>query len=223
MSTTSKNNTKRELQYQFIDGAELIDRYEPGGYHPIQIGDALGPGSRYLIIHKLGFGGYSTSWLAQDRENDQRLVAIKIAAAAPQATNSINDEERILRRLQSAQVDLPGKLYATRKLIDGFSLDGPNGTHRCLVMEPGRASVHDSREASYWLLFQPEVARSVAAQLIHAVQFLHSQNVVHGGTYAAFLSHQDPPHFIDGRELTQFVRLAFGECTFPPTFMHLVY
>lgn len=157
-----RNSTPR-LRYLFIGGAEPIDRYECGGYHPVQIGHVLGPSSRYLVVHKLGFGGYSTSWLARGRESRRRLVAMKVAAAAPQATNSIDDEERILRRLRSAQVDLPGKLHATRELIDAFSLDGPKGTHKCLVTGPGRASVHDSREASYWLLFQLEVARSIAA------------------------------------------------------------
>lgn len=38
----------------------------PDGYHPTLIGDTLN--GRYTVVHKLGFGGYPTIWLAQDHE-----------------------------------------------------------------------------------------------------------------------------------------------------------
>jgi serine/threonine-protein kinase SRPK3 len=43
---------------------ESPDRYQPGGYHPIHLGDVYC--QRYRVIHKLGFGAYSTVWLARD-------------------------------------------------------------------------------------------------------------------------------------------------------------
>lgn len=39
--------------------------YRPGGFHPVAIGDSLSA-DRYIIYHKLGFGGSSTIWLARD-------------------------------------------------------------------------------------------------------------------------------------------------------------
>src|SRR5258708_87233 len=45
---------------------EEIEDYQPGGYHPISIGDTFDQG-RYRILHKLGFGGSSTVWLARDQ------------------------------------------------------------------------------------------------------------------------------------------------------------
>ncbi len=47
--------------------AEPLRRYRPGGYHPIHLGDQLKDG-RYKILHKVGWGGYSTTWAARDRE-----------------------------------------------------------------------------------------------------------------------------------------------------------
>jgi hypothetical protein len=47
---------------------EPIHRYRPGGYHPIHLGDSLKFG-RYQILHKLGWGGYATVWLAKDRRS----------------------------------------------------------------------------------------------------------------------------------------------------------
>jgi len=46
---------------------EMIMRYRPGGYHPVELGDTF-KGGRYKICHKLGWGGFSTVWLAKDRE-----------------------------------------------------------------------------------------------------------------------------------------------------------
>ena len=46
---------------------ESVLRYRPGGYHPVCLGDTF-KGGRYTIHHKLGWGGFSTVWLAKDKE-----------------------------------------------------------------------------------------------------------------------------------------------------------
>ena len=46
---------------------EKIAKYQPGGYHPVCLGDTFKDG-RYKIHHKLGWGGFSTVWLARDRK-----------------------------------------------------------------------------------------------------------------------------------------------------------
>ncbi|KAJ5966440.1 hypothetical protein N7481_013154 [Penicillium waksmanii] len=58
---------------------ENLEGYVPGGYHPALIGDTFSSG-RYNIVHKLGFGGYSTIWLAWDTKR-LRYVALKILTA----------------------------------------------------------------------------------------------------------------------------------------------
>ena len=45
---------------------EPLSRYQSGGYHPVSLGDTFKNG-RYKIQHKLGWGGFSTVWLAKDR------------------------------------------------------------------------------------------------------------------------------------------------------------
>jgi hypothetical protein len=47
--------------------AEPLHRYRPGGYHPLALGDAL-KNERYKILHKLGWGSYSTTWAAKDQK-----------------------------------------------------------------------------------------------------------------------------------------------------------
>lgn len=43
---------------------EDLDRYHPGGYHPVQLGEVFN--DRYMVVRKLGYGQYSTVWLARD-------------------------------------------------------------------------------------------------------------------------------------------------------------
>lgn len=46
---------------------EDLEDYRPGGYHPVNIGDEFN-GGRYMIVRKLGWGHFSTVWLARDNK-----------------------------------------------------------------------------------------------------------------------------------------------------------
>ena len=71
MSTQSdKSQMYQPLYFSPVD-AEPLHRYRQGGFHPIALGEYLKDG-RYKVLHKLGWGGYSTVWAARD----QRLYKI---------------------------------------------------------------------------------------------------------------------------------------------------
>lgn len=126
-------------------------------------------------MHKLGFGAYSTTWLARD-QTAGRYVAIKISVASGDS-----QESNILRRLGLADLREeahPGKAVIP-PVLDEFSLDGPNGTHRCLVTAPARMSLAEAKDASSIRLFQLPVAGAIVAQLVQAVAFLHLRGIVH--------------------------------------------
>ncbi|KAF5353457.1 hypothetical protein D9756_007915 [Leucocoprinus leucothites] len=66
-----------------LDVIEDIEDYQPGGYHPISIGDTFDHG-RFRVLHKLGFGGSSTVWLARDQQEgggQGRLITLKAMRA----------------------------------------------------------------------------------------------------------------------------------------------
>ncbi|KAK6217002.1 protein kinase domain protein [Colletotrichum tabaci] len=161
--------------YEHIDDVESLDFYRPGGYHPIEMGVRLR--DRYLVVHKLGFGSYSTLWLARD-EQLAKYVAIKVGAA-----DHSSKEVDILSQFSACAVEnvqLGGSLIPL--ILDRFILDGPNGTHPCSVTTPARCNLAEVLEPGAGT-FQLRVARSLAAQLAMAVAYVHRLGYVHGGEY----------------------------------------
>lgn len=175
------------FEYEVVDEVEQLERYGPGGYHPVAIGDTLHQG-RYRIIHKLGHGTYSTSWIARDKETNE-YVAVKICTAD---SSGASQERAVLRHLREGSRD--ERVAMVTALLDEFSLDGPNGQHVCIVTKPTRMSIPDTRETSscYGLLHIP-TARAVIAQLIHAVAFCHDKGVVHGDLHLRNIMFHFPP------------------------------
>lgn len=47
------------------DDEEDLEDYKKGGYHPVSIGDRFSR-DRYIVVRKLGWGHFSTVWLAYD-------------------------------------------------------------------------------------------------------------------------------------------------------------
>ncbi|KAF5970196.1 hypothetical protein FBULB1_9823 [Fusarium bulbicola] len=164
-------NTTDLSTYKLYHNVEYIDRYCPGGYHPIEVNDKLN--QRYHIVDKLGQGGYSTIWLARDQELN-KYVAIKVGTS-----DQVSKESDILLKLaENPTGEFSGNLITP--VLDQFTLDGPNGTHSCIVTAPARCSVAEAIKTSRYISFQPEVARALSAQLIMATAYVHRTGFVHG-------------------------------------------
>ena len=67
--------------FRYADSAddsedEGIKEYQMGGYHPVHLGEVLI--GRYVIVQKLGWGQFSTVWLAKDMKFESTFVALKV-------------------------------------------------------------------------------------------------------------------------------------------------
>lgn len=54
-------------RFERIYDVEYIEEYRFGGYHPVHLQD-LFHHQRYKVIGKLGYGQFSTVWLALDQQ-----------------------------------------------------------------------------------------------------------------------------------------------------------
>lgn len=155
------------------EGLEPLGEYQYGGFHPVHLGDTLGASNRYRVIHKLGHGGFATVWLCRDSQ-DLGYVAVKVMVA------DINPEtlpDLTLTRLNQTS---PGAEYIGIPL-DSFSITGPNGQHQCIVLPVLGPCV----SPRLWLSLKDPVPtlRKMAYQSVLAMQFLHKNNLCHGGRY----------------------------------------
>lgn len=174
-STVDITSSDDGLVYVEEPDIEELEAYTPGGFHPTDIGDQFCDG-RYEVVHKLGYGGYSLIWLAQDKP-EQRYVALKILAASE--TTAAN-ESKILRYLQQANDKHIG-FPVIQRLLDEFLFDGPNGRHLCLVTDAAGNNLAVSKEFSPNYMFPVEAAQSLCAQLISSVVYIHASGICHGG------------------------------------------
>ncbi|KAI0515131.1 kinase-like domain-containing protein [Xylaria bambusicola] len=172
--------------------AEPLHQYRPGDYHPVHLGDQL-KNRRYKILHKVGWGGYSTIWAARDRDL-KRYAAVKILMAKSMS----NHETSILQLIPSSpRCTHRGQEYIVQ-LLDNFSLEGPNGKHPCLVLELLGASVSDLIDA--YLCDErllAEAARSISYQVMTGVDFLAQLNIGHGALKLHYLDSLNEQEFIN--------------------------
>src|SRR5690554_4623722 len=77
--------------------SEPRERYLENKYYPLRIGEVLA--GKYRIEHKLGWGGFSTVWMAQDtREN--KAVALKIMRPGEEGEREYHIQNHIIRSVR---------------------------------------------------------------------------------------------------------------------------
>ncbi|KAI2614925.1 kinase-like protein [Hypoxylon sp. NC1633] len=145
---------------------EDLENYEPGGFHPVHLGDVYD--SHYRVVHKLAFGGFSTVWLARETIAN-RWVALKIVAARESPTY-------VDRSVIASHHSIAGShLFA---IFDGqFWIDGPNGRHLCLVFPLLGPDLSKLSKGIYSRL-KPAFAREISLQAAQALAQLHSNGLV---------------------------------------------
>ncbi|KAF7377454.1 hypothetical protein MSAN_00167100 [Mycena sanguinolenta] len=158
--------------------------YKLGGYHPVSIGDSFS-NNRYVVVRKLGWGHFSTVWLARD-EKMQRHVALKIVKSAPRYTETAVDEIKLLQRLVTSSdpntpVSHPGKSHVI-SFLDHFRHQGPNGTHVCMVFEVLGENLLGLIKRNQNKGVSVPLVKQIAKQVLLGLDYMHRYcGVIHTG------------------------------------------
>jgi hypothetical protein len=148
------------------DASEPLERYDQGLYYPVRIGEVLA--GRYRIEHKLGWGGYSTVWMAHDVQYGKD-VALKIMIPGEKGEYEYQMQNEILRTVRD-----------TSHLViheDSFLLPGHGSNHHRVLVLPLL-----SPSLGYRAMQLPVATRvSAAKQLLVALKGLHDVGLVHRG------------------------------------------
>ncbi|KAG6262480.1 hypothetical protein E4U48_007259 [Claviceps purpurea] len=169
------SSTKPAPRPQFLD--EEI--YENRDYHPVSLGDTF-DSKRYTILRKLGYGRYSTVWLASDSKC-QRYVALKLLRVGCYDGPHPIFEREILEKIQKVSRD---SSHEGRKhilpLIEHFNHRGPNGNHVCLTFDVLGHHLNLQAVNSKHRRLPVKAVREIVRQLLKGLDFLHREcGVIH--------------------------------------------
>ena len=180
---------------QYTDSNTSVDEgledYKPDGYHPVHIGEILL--ERYVIMQKLGYGHFSTAWLALDSKYGN-YVCIKIQKSEERYILAAYDEVEILQELSKHYYDKewiksleeyykdePEKLKSIHKkenshvvqLLNSFIYYGQNGKHFCMVFEVMGVTLLEIIKKYNYKGIPIPLVRVITKQILIGLDFLH--------------------------------------------------
>ena len=163
-----------ECSDEWSDEEELRD-YRKGGYHPVKIGEEFCC-LRYHVLSKMGWGHFSTVWLAWDRQA-KRPAVLKVQKSAQRYAEAAKDEVTLLKQVAglTRASELPLVL-----LLDHFQHRGVNGTHQVMVFEPLGATLLQLIKQTDYRGLPFAVVRTIARCIFEALDHLHRElSIIH--------------------------------------------
>jgi serine/threonine protein kinase len=170
---------------------EGLEDYKIDGYHPVHVGEILL--DRYVIMQKLGFGHFSTAWLALDNYNGN-YVAIKVQKSDERYIQGAYDEIEILQALAKKNFDKEWikslreyykddeeKLKELEtvehtqvvQLLNSFIHNGQNGKHFCMVFEVMGVTLLEIIKRYNYKGIPLPLVRIITKQILIGLDFLH--------------------------------------------------
>ncbi|GAA6060235.1 hypothetical protein JCM10212_003475 [Sporobolomyces blumeae] len=169
---TSASATSISFESVFTDEEEKLSDYEAGGYHPVRIGDVYGPGGRYIIVRKLGWGHFSTVCV-------NKHVALKVVKSATHYTETALDEIKLLQRVVESNPSHPGRRHVV-SLLDHFTHRGPNGNHVCMVFEVLGENLLGLIKRYHHRGVPDHICKQIAKQVLLGLDYIHREcGIIH--------------------------------------------
>jgi serine/threonine protein kinase len=138
----------------------------------VREGLLIGPEDRFRIKTCIGEGTFGKVVSAQDRQREDREVAIKIVRTIDKYRDAARAEIKVLRTI--ARFDPDDKSGCVR-LSDSFEWRG----HVCMLFPRYGLSLYDFLKKNNYKPFRPTEVANFGLQLCLAVAFLHDLTLVH--------------------------------------------
>ncbi|KAL2386558.1 hypothetical protein RJ035_004616 [Blastomyces gilchristii] len=153
-----------------------IDVEDPNGYHtgryfPVTLGNEF-KGGRYRVLHKLGWSGFATVWLARD---------------------NLSQEFRVLHHLQQssvaqANVGHPGRA-SVLQLLDHFE---PATPYMGLIFPVMGMDLRSRIDAQHGQRLPKQVALNVCSRVALGLDYLWKCGIAHGDLYSKNVLYSAP-------------------------------
>jgi len=159
--------------------------YRYGGYHAVYIGEVFN--KRFKVVKKLGWGEFSTVWLAWDLR-DEQFVALKISKSAADFRKASTWEIRIFEKTNEKLKGTPDEhtqkglnkdgwncpdSQCVVRMYDHFDHTGENGCHLVMVFEvlgPNLLSLISAHEFSG---IEINIVKAITKQVLKGLAFIH--------------------------------------------------
>ncbi|XP_057527701.1 uncharacterized protein LOC130806583 [Amaranthus tricolor] len=164
----AESDRNEESDYSSED--EGTEDYRKGGYHAVRIGDVFKSG-RYVVQKKLGWGHFSTVWLAWDIQKSM-YVALKVQKSAKLYTEAAMDEIKILKLIAN---DDPDDTKCVVKLLDHFKHSGSNGHHVCMVFQYLGDNLLTLIKYSDYKGIPLQMVKEICFYILVALDYLHQK------------------------------------------------
>ncbi|KAM5503253.1 hypothetical protein McaMca56_001178 [Microsporum canis] len=164
--------------FELVDTNEKIEEetlptYNPKKYYPVRLGQIFQ--DRYQVVGKVGYGVFSTVWLARDFQKSRHVI-LKMCISSVEPSNEIKIYEHI--STSESKVDHAGKAFY-RRLYDSFNVEGPHGSHVCLVQQPLGLSLDQLLDTRPTRTFTLELLKPPLRQILAGFDFLHRLDIIH--------------------------------------------
>ncbi|KAF2760067.1 putative CDK4/6 [Pseudovirgaria hyperparasitica] len=147
--------------------------YSPTTFYPAKISEVLN--TRYQIVGKLGYGGYSTVWLCRDFADHDYVVLKLCRSDAP----NIKREIDIYRRLDSVRAKHAGATLV-RRMLDNFELRKHGHHFLCIIHKPLGMSLGKLRSRVSGMKLPENILKLTLIHILIGLEFLHTHaKIIH--------------------------------------------
>jgi len=176
---TAKDEKRKEREEFEEDDSEVEDSeeeqedmedYKKGGYHPVKISDVYN--NRYVVLRKLGWGHFSTVWLARDSRT-KAYTAVKVVKSASQYTETAIDEIKLLTKVREGDHAHVGRSHVVQ-MIDDHKIVGIHGTHISMVFEVLGDNLLKLIIRSNYRGMNEALVKRITKQVLMGLDYLHT-------------------------------------------------